>query len=510
MQPGRRGHGRAAAGRHLPAARRQEGARLRSWLAGPLQGCPAGGLQVRAAGRLEGCAAARHAAEHAARPAAPRPLAPLMPPPPSPARRTQHLVLVRHGESEYNRADSESRSTQDPHLYDPRLTSRGREQARKLGDKLRGVLARYNTGGRRGGRAGARAGAAARLRARRVAPPGGLPPAVPAAAAVARRAHRRCRRRRAAANDNVLWVVSPLTRAIETLALGCPYPDRLGTAGGGAPQQPLNLAVLRCALSGSAAAAALRGPGRGSGSAAGARTRQRQRCGGHDAAAAALRGPRRGGPGACRQPARPRSAAAAAPVAPAATAWPAHTFACARRRPPAPLPPPPTPPCSCVSEHVATTGDIGRPPAQLAADFPWLAERLAGLPDTWWHTRPGAPNCCAKRQFKSKETMDALRVRARACACLCPLCLPFACLLGCRCCPARLPRPGPTHPTITSATHPATPHPPTPQKRVAEFARFLNSRSEKVIVCIGHSTFWKVFSNDKQRLKNCEVRTMLW
>jgi hypothetical protein len=48
------------------------------------------------------------------------------------------------------------------------------------------------------------------------------------------------------------------------------------------------------------------------------------------------------------------------------------------------------------------------------------------------------------------------------------------------------------------------------QKRVAEFTRFLNSRSEKVIVCVGHSTFWKVFSNDKTRLKNCEVKTMLW
>lgn len=49
-----------------------------------------------------------------------------------------------------------------------------------------------------------------------------------------------------------------------------------------------------------------------------------------------------------------------------------------------------------------------------------------------------------------------------------------------------------------------------PQKRVAEFTRFLNSRSEKVVVCIGHSTFWKMFSNDKSRLKNCEVKTMLW
>jgi hypothetical protein len=86
------------------------------------------------------------------------------------------------------------------------------------------------------------------------------------------------------------------------------------------------------------------------------------------------------------------------------------------------------PPRSCVSEHVATTGDIGRPPAQLAADFPWLADQLAGLPDTWWHTRPGAPNCCAKRQFKSKEPMDALRVRGMH-ACV-PAFLFWCCVLA--------------------------------------------------------------------------------
>jgi hypothetical protein len=191
--------------------------------------------------------------------------------------------LVRHGESEYNRADSESRSTQDPHLYDARLTSRGREQARKLGDKLRQVLGRFNAGARRAedrpGRGSSLpdAGLGAAWRARHAvlglcrlaligpgwladlgfSPPLGLgrghvqlqrtrpasarrPPGAPPSPASCH-----------AAGDSVLWVVSPLTRAIETLALGCPFPDRLGVAAaaaGAAPQQPLNVAVLRWEL----------------------------------------------------------------------------------------------------------------------------------------------------------------------------------------------------------------------------------------------------------------------
>lgn len=58
----------------------------------------------------------------------------------------QHLVLVRHGESEYNRADAESRSTRDPALFDAKLTTKGKKQAGELRDSLAAVLAKYNTG----------------------------------------------------------------------------------------------------------------------------------------------------------------------------------------------------------------------------------------------------------------------------------------------------------------------------------------------------------------------------
>jgi hypothetical protein len=64
-------------------------------------------------------------------------------PPPCPP---QHLVLVRHGESEYNRADAESRSTRDPALFDARLTTKGKKQAGELRDRLAAVLAKYNAG----------------------------------------------------------------------------------------------------------------------------------------------------------------------------------------------------------------------------------------------------------------------------------------------------------------------------------------------------------------------------
>jgi hypothetical protein len=46
--------------------------------------------------------------------------------------------------------------------------------------------------------------------------------------------------------------------------------------------------------------------------------------------------------------------------------------------------------------------------------------------------------------------------------------------------------------------------------RVSEFTRWLGQQPEQVVVAFGHSTFWKYFSNSKSRMKNCEVRQMLW
>lgn len=40
------------------------------------------------------------------------------------------LIVVRHGESEYNRAVTESKLYADPMIFDPRLTERGLRQVR--------------------------------------------------------------------------------------------------------------------------------------------------------------------------------------------------------------------------------------------------------------------------------------------------------------------------------------------------------------------------------------------
>jgi len=59
-------------------------------------------------------------------------------------------------------------------------------------------------------------------------------------------------------------------------------------------------------------------------------------------------------------------------------------------------------------------------------------------------------------------------------------------------------------PATTSAAHPA-------QHRVAEFVRWLNSRSEQLIVLVGHSSFLHSFTGQRRkRLQNCEVMTMSW
>jgi hypothetical protein len=66
---------------------------------------------------------------------------------------------------------------------------------------------------------------------------------------------------------------------------------------------------------------------------------------------------------------------------------------------------------------VATTGDIGRPGKELSRDFPWLAPHLRTLEGAWWHSPEQAPNCCKSRQFKSKESLDSVRVRRGAGCC---------------------------------------------------------------------------------------------
>jgi hypothetical protein len=54
---------------------------------------------------------------------------------------------------------------------------------------------------------------------------------------------------------------------------------------------------------------------------------------------------------------------------------------------------------SMISEHCATTGDVGRPASQLASRFPGLSAQLGELPEQWWFSSGCAqqPNCAEKR-----------------------------------------------------------------------------------------------------------------
>eukprot|EP00891_Asterochloris_glomerata_P006278 jgi/Astpho2/6278/Aster-03673 len=80
------------------------------------------------------------------------------------------IHIIRHGESEYNAATQFQKGFADPQIFDPKLTEKGRRQAAALRQKMRKI------------------------------PTGAL------------------------------WLTSPLTRAIDTMMLACPEPERMGAA----------------------------------------------------------------------------------------------------------------------------------------------------------------------------------------------------------------------------------------------------------------------------------------
>lgn len=108
--------------------------------------------------------------------------------------------------------------------------------------------------------------------------------------------------------------------------------------------------------------------------------------------------------------------------------------------------------CDIHTEHVHTSGDVGRPAWMLAQEFPWIS--FAGLKDVWWFSPEEAPNDPLKGLFQSRESIEQLR------------------------------------------------------KRVGAFRQFILSRTENVIAVIGHSTFFKELSGRRQRMQNCEILTI--
>uniref|UniRef100_A0A7S0WR48 Phosphoglycerate mutase-like protein n=1 Tax=Chlamydomonas leiostraca TaxID=1034604 RepID=A0A7S0WR48_9CHLO len=231
-----------------------------------------------------------------------------------PKTQRKYLVVVRHGESEYNKAVQESKSYADPMIFDPHLTQKGLMQCKELKKSL---------------------GALLRDKAKEFGDP--------------------------------LFVVSPLTRALQTFLESCPWPERMP--------------------------------------------------GGQDDGA--------GGSG---------GASTSAP----------------------PQPPLRVEVCPAISEFVITAGDVGRPPSALAQEFPQLAEQLSRLPEEWWFHKDGKPNCALTKHWGGAEPKD----------------------------------------------HQA--------KRVSEFTRWLGSRTERLVVLIGHSAFWHAFSGKQKRLANCEFYHQPW
>lgn len=164
--------------------------------------------------------------------------------------------------------------------------------------------------------------------------------------------------------------------------------------------------------------------------------------------------------------------------------------------------------CSEITEKMATTGDVGHPPAVLAQRFPLLAEQLLALPDVWWHTDPTKPNCALTRKFMKRESTQQLQVRAAGGLCGLGRGLPWARRAGLanqHPCPPCLPQ----LPILLPALQPCV------QKRVGEFKRWLLGRPEKVVVAVGHSLCWRELMKgltgpgDAQAyMRNCELRTL--
>ena len=95
--------------------------------------------------------------------------------------------------------------------------------------------------------------------------------------------------------------------------------------------------------------------------------------------------------------------------------------------------------CPLAAEHMMTSGDVGRPPALLAADFPELADSGAfeALPELWWFCPPAKPNCAERQLLGCSEPRKAML------------------------------------------------------QRIGAFRKWLLNRPEKEMVVVGHSTFFK-------------------
>lgn len=109
-----------------------------------------------------------------------------------------------------------------------------------------------------------------------------------------------------------------------------------------------------------------------------------------------------------------------------------------------------------VSERLATSGDIGRKPADLCKEFPMLGDQLSKLSEVWWFTKEDKVNCPYKLAFQAHEPKDNV------------------------------------------------------YKRITAFKTWLIKRPEKYFVAVGHSMFWRDFATScnngvkQDMMRNCE------
>ncbi|KAL4545609.1 hypothetical protein Ndes2526B_g00266 [Nannochloris sp. 'desiccata'] len=67
-----------------------------------------------------------------------------------------------------------------------------------------------------------------------------------------------------------------------------------------------------------------------------------------------------------------------------------------------------------VSEQLLTSGDIGHRPHDLIKTFPQLRDQLSQLPDCWWYNQPDKCNCAYSGQFNAAEPKLEMQKRIKA------------------------------------------------------------------------------------------------
>jgi broad specificity phosphatase PhoE len=66
-----------------------------------------------------------------------------------------------------------------------------------------------------------------------------------------------------------------------------------------------------------------------------------------------------------------------------------------------------------VSEQLLTSGDIGHRPKDLIKRFPQLHAQLSQLPDCWWYNQPDKCNCAYSGQFNAAEPKPEMQKRIK-------------------------------------------------------------------------------------------------